>query len=84
MNKIILLFTLIFIVFFGFEISGQTINRGPYLQSVTTGSIYIKWRTTVASGSKVWYGNSPTNLNNEVDLGGSTTEHEVQITGLIS
>ena len=82
MNKKVLFKALILILFFGVDTNAQTINRGPYLQSVTTGSIFIKWRTTTATASKVWYGSSPGNLTNQVNLGGSTTDHEVQITGL--
>ena len=84
MNKNVLFKALILVFFFGVDVNAQTINRGPYLQSVTTGSIFIKWRTDVASASKVWYGTTQGNLNNVVDLGGSTTDHEVQITGLNS
>jgi len=82
-NKKVLLITLLLFFFFGFEINAQTINRGPYLQSVTTGSIFIKWRTDVATTGKVWYGNSPTNLNMTV-TGVNTTDNEIQVTGLAS
>lgn len=82
MNKIVLLSTIIFSLVLISEINGQTIDRGPYLQLVTTGSIYVKWRTNTATTSKVWFGSSPGSLNTMVSSGNSTTEHELQITGL--
>ena len=84
MIKKVLLIALVSFFFLGKDAYGQTINRGPYLQSVTTGSIYIKWRTDSATDSKVWWGADPSNLNNTVTSGSSTTEHELQITDLLA
>ena len=72
------------ITFFGINSIGQIIDRGPYLQSVNTESIIIKWRTDSPTDSKVWYGNSPSNLNLSITSGVNTTEHEMQIEGLTS
>ena len=60
----------------------STVVRGPYLQSGTTSSAIIKWRTSNNTDSKVWYGDSPTNLNQSHLVNGSQTEHEITITGL--
>lgn len=56
--------------------------RGPYLQAATTNSIVIRWRTDIASSSKVAVGTSAAALTQVVSDGNSTTEHIVKITGL--
>ena len=76
-----LLWSIVFI-FFCAELAGQTIVRGPYLQSGTTSSMVVRWRTDLATDSKVWYGSSPTNLTFNITLPGSRTEHVMQINGL--
>ncbi len=60
----------------------STVTRGPYLQSGTTTSAIIKWRTSNNTDSKVWYGDSPTNLNQTILVNFSDTLHEVTVTGL--
>ena len=64
------------------EINAQTIDRGPYLQLVTTSSIYVHWRTDSNTDSKVWYGDAPNNLTSVLNVSGSRMDHEIQITGL--
>lgn len=71
-----------FFIFLNFNAFGQTIDRGPYLQTVTPQSIIIKWRTTSATSSKVWYGNDPSNLNLTLSVGANVTDHEMQISDL--
>ncbi|MCE6990019.1 metallophosphoesterase [Dyadobacter sp. CY323] len=56
--------------------------RGPYLQSATSVSIVIRWRTDEASNSQVKFGSSAANLNKVVDDVTPVTEHEVKLTGL--
>ncbi|MFM7725335.1 MAG: fibronectin type III domain-containing protein, partial [Flavobacteriales bacterium] len=58
------------------------LTRGPYLQQATTSSIYLRWRTNVATSSKVSYGPTPGNLISSVVNTASVTEHIVQLTGL--
>ncbi len=59
-----------------------SVIRGPYLQSATSSSIILKWRTNAATDSKVWYGTTAGSLDlSEID-GAVTTEHQVQLTGL--
>lgn len=62
--------------------STLSLTRGPYLQLSTTSSIYIKWRTSIASDSKVVYGTTlgtyPYTSSNTT----SSTEHSIQLTGL--
>lgn len=61
---------------------GANISRGPYLQSVTSSSIILHWKTDAAVDSKVTYGTDSTNLNLEVVLTPTTTDHIVQLNGL--
>lgn len=56
--------------------------RGPYLQSATSTSMVIRWRTDVATDSRVCFGTSPATLAQIVDSLTLTTEHEVKLTGL--
>ncbi len=83
MKKLALLFSIISLFFFFVpDITSQTINRGPYLQKVTTSSIYIHWRTSSSTSSKVWYGTNVNNLNMTETVSGSRTNHEVELSGL--
>ena len=61
-----------------------TVTRGPYLQLGTSTSMVVKWRTNVCSNGRVRYGTDPLNLNNFKDELTSTTEHEVELTGLLA
>ena len=67
-----------------FQTTGTTLalTRGPYLQTSTTSSIYIRWRTSFGSNSRVRYGTAATSLNLLKDDGLITSEHIVQLTGL--
>lgn len=55
--------------------------RGPYLQLVTPNAITVRWRTDLASPSRVRYG-ADMALSNTVDSSTAKTDHEVRITGL--
>jgi acid phosphatase type 7 len=57
--------------------------RGPYLQTVTTNSIFIRWRTDLPTDSRVLYGTSPGVLNRTADDPSQVTEHIVKLTGLL-
>lgn len=67
---------------FWVEASAQTITRGPYLQSGTPTSVFVKWRTDVASTSRVEFGFTPDILEFAVEDTHLTTEHEVLLSGL--
>ena len=60
----------------------QTLVRGPYLQSGTSSSVIVKWRTDEATESVVHYGLDPDGLTLSATNSTSTTEHAVQLTGL--
>lgn len=56
--------------------------RGPYLQSGTSTSAVVRWRTADPTESVVAFGPSPAMLSRIATTAGSTTEHEVTLTGL--
>lgn len=57
-------------------------DRGPYLNIGTSTSIIIKWRTTTACDSKVFYGTSVGSVTNVVNDPLTVTNHEIKISGL--
>ena len=50
--------------------------------AVTSSSITFEWSTTIAGTTELFYGNSPTNLNQHVSGSGTTTSHTYTLTGL--
>jgi hypothetical protein len=52
------------------------------MQKVTENSIIIKWRTDVATNSRVVFGPNEATLTNEIVLQNNVTEHTVQLSGL--
>ena len=58
------------------------VTRGPYLQMGTPNSVIVRWRTNLATDSRVRFGASPGALNSVVDDAAVTTEHSVRLTGL--
>ena len=61
---------------------GITLTRGPYMNMALQNSIVIRWRTDVATDSRINYGTSAGNLNQSFTNGAVTTEHIVTLTGL--
>ena len=59
-----------------------TVVRGPYLQSATSDSITVRWRTDTATDSRVQYGTSAGSLAWPASNATSTIEHIVKLTGL--
>lgn len=60
----------------------QQVLRGPYLQNPTSSGMVIRWRTDVATDSRVYYGTSLSTLTSNADNSSVTTEHSVNISGL--
>jgi hypothetical protein len=58
--------------------------RGPYLQKVSPSTVIVRWRTNVATNSRVRIGTRPDSLNRAIDISGSRTDHAVRISGLRS
>ncbi|MES2824941.1 MAG: DNRLRE domain-containing protein [Pseudomonadota bacterium] len=62
--------------------SAVNLTRGPYLQTGTSTSVIVRWRSDEATDSRVRLGVYPTKLNKIIDDAQLTTEHIVQVTGL--
>ena len=60
----------------------QSLLRGPYLQSGTTTTMNVRWRTSLNASSIVRYGTAPNALSLSVVDTSKTAEHELKITGL--
>lgn len=58
------------------------IIRNPYLQSGTSSSIVLKWRTSQTTDSQVWYGSSPNQLLHSKKVSTYSIDHEVKISNL--
>ena len=63
------------------DVSEIRVNRGPYLQSGSTTSIVVRWRTDWPASSVVRYGTDPGELEQPA-FGPHGLEHEVKLTGL--
>jgi len=66
----------------GLAAADAAVTRGPYLQIPRPNGIVVRWRTDVATDSRVRYGAAPGALTLVADEPASTTEHEVALTGL--
>ena len=78
--KHIILFFLFLAVISGAQ--SQTLIRGPYLQSPGQTSMILRWRTDVATDSRVYYGSTLGSTDFIIDSANVTTEHRVKITAL--
>ena len=56
--------------------------RGPYLQTLRSEGVVVRWGTDLPSQSVVHYGDAPGNLTQMVSDATSLTDHELEITGL--
>ena len=59
-----------------------SVTRGPYLQIGTPNSTIVRWRTNVATDSRVSFGTTQGSLTSVADNATQTTEHEVLVPGL--
>jgi fibronectin type 3 domain-containing protein len=59
-----------------------TVVRGPYLQRISTSQATLRWRTSVATDSRVAYGTSAAGLNLSVTSATAKTDHNLILTGL--
>lgn len=60
----------------------QTVTRGPYLQLGTATGMTVRWRTDIATDSRVNFGTSAANLSSSASDATLTTEHEVRLNNL--
>ena len=63
-------------------VAAADVIRGPYLQTPTTSSMIVRWRTDFATNSRVSIGTAPGSLTTNFDSLVPTTEHVVSVTGL--
>lgn len=65
-------------------VNGQTAKlvRGPYLQTGTSSSVIVRWRSDIATDAKVKIGQNPASLIQTFTQSSVLTEHEVKVTGL--
>jgi len=56
--------------------------RGPYLMSGSTTSVVVRWRSQARTDSLVRYGLASDDLDQEVVVSGSRTNHEMRLIGL--
>ncbi len=59
-----------------------SVTRGPYLQIGTPNSTVVRWRTNVATNSRVSIGTTQGSLTLHTDDASITTEHEVLVSNL--
>lgn len=63
-------------------IKAQTLTVGPYLQSPTSTSIKVMWRTAFEADSRVTYGTDANNLSGSVTDNAVVNNHTVQLINL--
>ena len=63
---------------------GPTVTRGPYLQLGTATGVIVRWRTDVATDSRVRFGTAPDLLGTETGDNAQVTDHSVTLSGLAS
>ncbi|MFC3193093.1 metallophosphoesterase [Marinicella sediminis] len=56
--------------------------RGPYLQNQSPSELTIRWRTSQAVNSRLWWGKNQGELTHQSGADSLTTEHSLTITGL--
>jgi hypothetical protein len=59
------------------------VSRGPYLQTGTTNSVIVRWRTNRPVQGQVRYGSSPEALDLTSDESANLIEHTVALTALL-
>lgn len=76
------IFTALLLLASQFSCIAQSIVRGPYLQVGSQTAITVRWRTDIATTSKVGIGTTTGSYPISVTDNTSTTEHIIRITGL--
>ncbi len=78
----------LFLIFCGAFVSANVfaqtplLTRGAYLQMGTANAMTVRWRTNVATDSRVQFGTIQGSLSQTADDANLTTEHEVRLTNL--
>ena len=78
-TRILLFVALVFTLaaFTGSPVLAAILERGPYLQQVTTGSVTVRWRTDNVTDAVVRYGLAPDTLDSMAIGDRAGTDHEV-------
>ncbi len=66
----------------GLPAGSVRVTRGPYLQNGVPDSVTIRWRTSNQTGSRIYYGMNPNDLNMSSEDASPKTEHQLRIGGL--
>ncbi|HYP51349.1 MAG TPA: fibronectin type III domain-containing protein, partial [Pyrinomonadaceae bacterium] len=79
-----ILFAIFCSALFSASVFAQTasVTRGAYLQMGTANAMTVRWRTDLATDSRVRFGTTQGSLPQIVDDADLTTEHEVRLTNL--
>jgi hypothetical protein len=64
-------------------LNASELTRGPYLQNQSPTELTIRWRTSTAVNSRLWWGKQIGELSQLVSSDALTTEHQLTISGLI-
>jgi len=75
-------YQLIFLFLSSGAFTQTVLTRGPYMNMATQSSIIIRWRTDIATDSKVSYGTTAGSLTQSVTNNTLTTDHIVQLSNL--
>jgi acid phosphatase type 7 len=78
-SKAILFVSAILFVTISQNLFAQKITRGPYLQMATSTSMMIRWRTDVATASRVDFGMTQNSLSSSLSDNTPKTEHQITI-----
>ena len=82
LNAFRLAFSIAIISVFVSTGAAQSVTRGPYLQIGTPNSTIVRWRTNIATDSRVTYGTTQGSLTLSAGNGTLTTEHEILLSSL--
>ncbi|GAA4403605.1 hypothetical protein GCM10023187_19860 [Nibrella viscosa] len=62
--------------------SGPALVRGPYLQVITPTSVVVRWRTSLPTDSRVFFGRTSGSMTQQTTDAKLTQEHIITLTGL--
>ena len=79
-----LLFPIVFLGLVGLPLSAPAaaVTRGPYLQRGSSSLVTVRWRTDVATNSRVRFGTDFANLNQIVSDASAVTDHVISLSSL--
>jgi hypothetical protein len=62
--------------------TAPVLTRGPYVQNASHSAMSVRWRTDIASPTRVRYGTSRAAMTSVAENPAALTEHEIRLTGL--